>query len=262
MQGLDKFSLEKDVAGYIKNAFDSRYSPTWHCIVGRNFGGRALRRAQHSPPPLASPDPPPPPPATSPRVVRDARDQVVHLLLHRTDRGAAVQERLARKGRRPAAWHSRACKGPRGRSPSAGSATGTYEGPASPRCLPRAVPGLFVFSTRSVRCVLRRPASARQQHGQPAGRQARSIAGVIVPFWASNDSGRYTKRQGQHDDALVPRWQAAATRHRTRAAGPLPWRVARVPSRKAICPRRRPGRPAQPGGSLATNAQPPTERMR
>lgn len=59
MQGLDKFSLEKDVAGYIKNAFDSRYSPTWHCIVGRNFGGRALRRPRHGTPPLASPEPPP-----------------------------------------------------------------------------------------------------------------------------------------------------------------------------------------------------------
>ena len=57
LQGLDKFSLEKDVAGYIKNAFDSRYSPTWHCIVGRNFGGGALRRARHGTPPLTSPEP-------------------------------------------------------------------------------------------------------------------------------------------------------------------------------------------------------------
>ena len=28
----------KDVAAYIKKEFDKKYNPTWHCIVGRNFG--------------------------------------------------------------------------------------------------------------------------------------------------------------------------------------------------------------------------------
>ncbi len=27
------------LAAYIKKEFDQKYSPTWHCIVGRNFGG-------------------------------------------------------------------------------------------------------------------------------------------------------------------------------------------------------------------------------
>ncbi|KAG5477150.1 hypothetical protein GH5_04232 [Leishmania sp. Ghana 2012 LV757] len=30
--------LEKDMAAHIKREFDKRHFPTWHCIVGRNFG--------------------------------------------------------------------------------------------------------------------------------------------------------------------------------------------------------------------------------
>ena len=26
------------MAAYIKKEFDSKHNPTWHCIVGRNFG--------------------------------------------------------------------------------------------------------------------------------------------------------------------------------------------------------------------------------
>lgn len=37
-QAMDKFNIEKDIASYIKKEFDQRYNPTWHCIVGRNFG--------------------------------------------------------------------------------------------------------------------------------------------------------------------------------------------------------------------------------
>ena len=37
-QGLDKFNIEKDIAQFIKKEFDKKHSPTWHCIVGRNFG--------------------------------------------------------------------------------------------------------------------------------------------------------------------------------------------------------------------------------
>ncbi|XP_062207490.1 uncharacterized protein LOC133909184 [Phragmites australis] len=35
---FEKHSLEKDIAEYIKKEFDKNYGPTWHCIVGRNFG--------------------------------------------------------------------------------------------------------------------------------------------------------------------------------------------------------------------------------
>jgi hypothetical protein len=39
-QALEKFNIEKDIAAYIKKEFDKKYNPTWHCIVGRNFGER------------------------------------------------------------------------------------------------------------------------------------------------------------------------------------------------------------------------------
>ena len=39
LQALEKYTIEKDVAAYIKKEFDVKHNPTWHCIVGRNFGG-------------------------------------------------------------------------------------------------------------------------------------------------------------------------------------------------------------------------------
>ena len=38
VQGLERFTIEKDVAAYIKKEADAKFGPTWHCIVGRNFG--------------------------------------------------------------------------------------------------------------------------------------------------------------------------------------------------------------------------------
>ncbi|CDS41734.1 dynein light chain [Echinococcus multilocularis] len=35
---MNQFTIEKDIAAYLKKEFDKLYSPTWHCIVGRNFG--------------------------------------------------------------------------------------------------------------------------------------------------------------------------------------------------------------------------------
>ncbi|RUS30700.1 dynein light chain type 1-domain-containing protein [Jimgerdemannia flammicorona] len=37
-QALEKYNIEKDIAAYIKREFDKKYGPTWHCVVGRNFG--------------------------------------------------------------------------------------------------------------------------------------------------------------------------------------------------------------------------------
>jgi AAA+ superfamily predicted ATPase len=31
-------ATEKEMAHYLKNKFDSTYEPTWHCVIGRNFG--------------------------------------------------------------------------------------------------------------------------------------------------------------------------------------------------------------------------------
>ncbi|GER52171.1 dynein light chain 1 cytoplasmic-like protein [Striga asiatica] len=35
---FENFNVEKDVAEHIKKMFDKKYGPTWHCIVGKNFG--------------------------------------------------------------------------------------------------------------------------------------------------------------------------------------------------------------------------------
>lgn len=35
---LEKYNIEKDIAAHIKKEFDKRYGPTWHVVVGRNFG--------------------------------------------------------------------------------------------------------------------------------------------------------------------------------------------------------------------------------
>ncbi|KAH0730496.1 hypothetical protein KY289_001684 [Solanum tuberosum] len=35
---FEKHNVEKDVAELIKKEFDKKYGPTWHCIVGKNFG--------------------------------------------------------------------------------------------------------------------------------------------------------------------------------------------------------------------------------
>ena len=40
-QALEKYNIEKDIAAFIKKEFDKKYNPTWHCIVGRNFGKHA-----------------------------------------------------------------------------------------------------------------------------------------------------------------------------------------------------------------------------
>ncbi|KAL1239731.1 Dynein light chain 1,cytoplasmic [Trichinella pseudospiralis] len=37
-KAMENCNIEKDIASYIKKEFDKRWSPTWHCVVGRNFG--------------------------------------------------------------------------------------------------------------------------------------------------------------------------------------------------------------------------------
>lgn len=44
---LDKYNIEKDIAAYIKKEFDKKYNPTWHCIVGRNFGSYVTHETKH-----------------------------------------------------------------------------------------------------------------------------------------------------------------------------------------------------------------------
>ncbi|GLT79370.1 hypothetical protein SLA2020_508610 [Shorea laevis] len=44
---FDKHNVEKDVAEHIKKEFDKKHGPTWHCIVGRNFGSYVTHETNH-----------------------------------------------------------------------------------------------------------------------------------------------------------------------------------------------------------------------
>merc|ERR1711868_221925 len=46
-QALEKYNIEKDIAAYIKKEFDKKYNPTWHVIVGRNFGSYVTHETKH-----------------------------------------------------------------------------------------------------------------------------------------------------------------------------------------------------------------------
>jgi len=46
-QAQEKYNIEKDIAAYIKKEFDKKYTPTWHCIVGRNFGSYVTHETKH-----------------------------------------------------------------------------------------------------------------------------------------------------------------------------------------------------------------------
>lgn len=34
-EALNKFTMEKDMAEYLKREFDTLYQTTWHCVVGK-----------------------------------------------------------------------------------------------------------------------------------------------------------------------------------------------------------------------------------
>merc|ERR1711964_624703 len=58
-QALEKYNIEKDIAAFIKKEFDKKYNPTWHAVVGRNFGScHARDQALHLLLPWSSRDPP------------------------------------------------------------------------------------------------------------------------------------------------------------------------------------------------------------
>lgn len=35
---MEQHTIDKDIAATIKRHFDETYEPTWHCIVGKDFG--------------------------------------------------------------------------------------------------------------------------------------------------------------------------------------------------------------------------------
>ncbi|KAF8892070.1 dynein light chain type 1-domain-containing protein [Infundibulicybe gibba] len=44
---LEKFNIEKDIAAQIKKDFDRKYGPTWHAVVGKNFGSYVTHETKH-----------------------------------------------------------------------------------------------------------------------------------------------------------------------------------------------------------------------
>ena len=44
---LSKYAIEKDVAAHCKKEFDKKHNPTWHAIVGRNFGSYVTHETKH-----------------------------------------------------------------------------------------------------------------------------------------------------------------------------------------------------------------------
>ncbi|VDD78684.1 unnamed protein product [Mesocestoides corti] len=46
-EAMQNQTIEKDIAAAIKKKFDSKYGPTWHCIVGRNFGSYVTHESKH-----------------------------------------------------------------------------------------------------------------------------------------------------------------------------------------------------------------------
>jgi dynein light chain LC8-type len=45
-QALEKYNIEKDIAAFIKKEFDRKHGPTWHVVVGKNFGSYVTHGAQ------------------------------------------------------------------------------------------------------------------------------------------------------------------------------------------------------------------------
>ena len=46
---LEKYNIEKDIAAQIKKEFDKRHGPTWHVVVGKNFGSYVTHGASSLP---------------------------------------------------------------------------------------------------------------------------------------------------------------------------------------------------------------------
>ncbi|GAA5952062.1 hypothetical protein JCM21900_006240 [Sporobolomyces salmonicolor] len=46
-EAMTAHDIEKDIAAYIKRDFDKRFGPTWHVVVGKNFGSYCTHETNH-----------------------------------------------------------------------------------------------------------------------------------------------------------------------------------------------------------------------
>jgi len=44
---VETLKVEAKVSKYLKDFFDNKYGPNWHCIVGKNFHAFATYEAKH-----------------------------------------------------------------------------------------------------------------------------------------------------------------------------------------------------------------------
>ena len=44
---IDKTDTEKEIAESIKTFFDMKYSPNWHCVVGKHFASYVTYTSKH-----------------------------------------------------------------------------------------------------------------------------------------------------------------------------------------------------------------------
>ncbi|KAH8280807.1 hypothetical protein KR054_002708 [Drosophila jambulina] len=46
-QAIDKYETEFQIAKYVKNEFDAKFEPRWHCTVGNDFGAYVSHKPDH-----------------------------------------------------------------------------------------------------------------------------------------------------------------------------------------------------------------------
>jgi len=44
---LNEYTVESTMANYIKKEFDKKYSPTWHVVIGTNFGSHVVHATKN-----------------------------------------------------------------------------------------------------------------------------------------------------------------------------------------------------------------------
>ncbi|VDP72130.1 unnamed protein product [Echinostoma caproni] len=47
VDGIERYSVEKDIAAHVKKEMDKRFGPTWHCVCGRHFGSYVTHESKH-----------------------------------------------------------------------------------------------------------------------------------------------------------------------------------------------------------------------
>lgn len=46
-KAMEKYNIEKDIASFVKKEFDTKFNPSWHCIVGKSFGSYVTHESKH-----------------------------------------------------------------------------------------------------------------------------------------------------------------------------------------------------------------------